>query len=69
MIEPTQVNNSYPICAACGSRDVLRDAFASWDKVRNQWELHSTYDYMICGDCESENIQWTFDTEQNLNED
>lgn len=50
-----------PYCSACGSTDIAKDAFATWDMKSQQWELHSTYDNSKClnEDCEADDsIEW-----------
>ncbi|MDX5370355.1 MAG: hypothetical protein LPL29_13365 [Alphaproteobacteria bacterium] len=41
-------------CGTCGSEDVRKDAFAEWDFDKQEWVLHSFYDYAYCEDCEGE---------------
>jgi len=41
-------------CSECGSKDVLVDAWASWDEVNQEWELSSTFDQAFCEDYNSE---------------
>ena len=43
-------------CQQCGSTEVLKDAYASWDPVAQEWYLHSVYDDMICEHCGSNDI-------------
>ncbi len=35
-------------CPKCGSRDVVTDACAAWDRATQTWELRSTHDAMTC---------------------
>jgi hypothetical protein len=42
------------VCSYCGSEDVKVDAFASWNKDENKWELESVYEKGICDDCDGE---------------
>lgn len=42
------------ICASCGSDDVWRDAYASWDKKTQQWVLADVYDHGFCSQCDGE---------------
>ena len=42
------------VCRTCGSEDVFADAWASWDKVGQRWELASTYDAAYCNRCGEE---------------
>ena len=41
-------------CSWCGSRDVYRDAYASWNIATQCWELSNVYDNGYCADCEGE---------------
>ena len=41
-------------CEECGSKNVRRDAFASWDEENQQWELSEVFDNGVCQDCEDE---------------
>lgn len=50
-----------PFCKSCGSDQILIDAFGQWDAESQQWELHSTYDNVVCnGDCDGgeTTIEW-----------
>lgn len=49
-----------PKCTACGSSDVLKDAFAVWDEENQEWVLSSTYDNNFCSDCgtSSDELVW-----------
>ncbi len=52
-------NPSHPVCGDCGSTDVRKDAYAAWNEITREWELHSTFDYTICNDCGAEDsIEW-----------
>ena len=42
------------VCTTCGSDDVVRDAWAAWDKDTQAWELHSIYDNAFCNTCSGE---------------
>jgi hypothetical protein len=42
------------ICSSCGSKNVMRDAWAEWDEDAQDWTLHSTLDQGYCEDCEGE---------------
>jgi len=44
-------------CAQCGSRNVIRDAFAQWNLSAQVWEMSGTNDYLYCGDCDSTDIK------------
>lgn len=41
-------------CEECGSTDVRRDAWASWDEEIQDWVLCEVYDSSFCIDCEIE---------------
>lgn len=50
-----------PYCARCGSTEIAKDAFATWNVETQQWELYSTYDASKClnEDCEADDtIEW-----------
>lgn len=48
----------YPVCAACGSEDVLRDAYAVWNREKGEWVLLDTYDSYDCNECNATRIRW-----------
>ena len=51
-----------PRCSACGSRDVVRDAWAGWDEDQACWVLDTVFDHMLCQACDrSTDIVWTHD--------
>lgn len=39
-------------CPHCGSEDILKDAWATWDIEKQEWTLHSHYHDYLCNDCE-----------------
>lgn len=39
------------VCSNCGSSDVLRDAWASWNTQTQQWELENVFDEAWCDNC------------------
>jgi len=39
------------ICADCGSKNVRRDAWASWNEEKQDWQLHNVFDDVFCEDC------------------
>lgn len=43
-----------PICAACKSDEIRKDAYAVWDVEKQEWVLHSVYDSTICECCGTE---------------
>lgn len=53
-----------PICTACKSEAVLRDAWAIWNKLRGRWELQAVFDTCHCSKCDaSTQIDWQADQE------
>jgi hypothetical protein len=42
------------VCERCKGRDVRRDAYAAWNVVSQEWELHAVYDQGYCEDCGGE---------------
>ena len=42
------------VCATCGSRDVLRDAYAAWSDEAQDWELSTVFDQGYCETCGGE---------------
>ena len=42
------------VCGACGSADVMRDAWAEWSEENQSWELGAVFDAGFCGDCDGE---------------
>lgn len=40
------------ICSQCGSDDVKRDAWATWDEDAQQWVLDNVFDEAWCDACE-----------------
>jgi hypothetical protein len=55
---------AYPICAGCGSRDVVRDAWAEWNFATVEWVLKTTFDHFICDTCGEETTPvWKLDKE------
>lgn len=41
-------------CSSCGSDDILRDAWASWDFLSQTWVLDNVFDQAYCEDCEGD---------------
>jgi len=39
-------------CKTCGSEDVVRDAWASWDVDLQKWILADIFDHAFCNACE-----------------
>lgn len=42
------------VCEECGSRKVLRDAWAAWNISAQCWELSTTFENGWCDDCRGE---------------
>lgn len=42
------------VCGTCGSDDVRRDAWASWDDETQDWVLGEVFDAGHCNRCEGE---------------
>ena len=42
------------VCASCGSDEVMRDAWAVWDDVKQDWVLGAVFDAGFCEKCEGE---------------
>lgn len=36
------------VCRDCGSTSVLRDAYAEWDSVNQEWTLENVFDDAVC---------------------
>jgi len=56
---PDQPSAEFPVCTACGSERVVRDAWASWDAESQDWQLDAVFDYSFCLSCEEEaGMEW-----------
>jgi len=44
------------VCSHCGSRSVLRDAYAAWNVDSQNWELSAVFDQGTCDDCGCERM-------------
>lgn len=42
------------VCSVCGSKDVVRDAWAEWDFEAQEWVLQNVFDNAYCETCEGE---------------
>ncbi|MCY1456569.1 hypothetical protein D9M71_737980 [compost metagenome] len=42
------------VCRHCGSENVLKDAWVSWNTDAQDWELECVLDHTYCEDCEKE---------------
>lgn len=51
--EPVGEIGAAPVCRNCGSDDVVKDAWASWNPVTGDWELSETFDEGYCRACEA----------------
>lgn len=48
-----------PVCSDCGSAEVFRDAYASWDIDTQQWIMQAVYDEAVCDACgDSCSLEW-----------
>lgn len=66
-IEVAGLVGSYPTCAACGSRNVRREACATWDFPMSEWRLETLSDEAHCAACDGvANLLWKLDTEFRL---
>lgn len=41
-------------CSACGSAEVMRDAWAQWDDGEQDWVLGAVFDAAFCAACEND---------------
>ncbi len=39
-------------CGQCGGPNIVKDAYAEWDKDAQEWVLKSVYDYTYCENCD-----------------
>lgn len=42
------------VCSNCGSDDVRRDAWATWDEGAQDWTLGEVFDQGFCAACDGE---------------
>ena len=42
---------AYPVCGACGSSKIRRDAWAEWNMATREWELQNIFDDFCCDNC------------------
>jgi Protein of unknown function (DUF3768) len=55
---------AYPVCGACGSSKIRRDAWAEWNLATREWELQNIFDDFCCDTCgESSTPKWEIDAE------
>lgn len=50
------VATHYPVCATCGSTDVMRDAWATFEPLTNSWVLGDVWQGMTCRTCDQTEI-------------
>lgn len=50
------VATHFPACAACGSTDVARDAWATFEPLTNSWLLGDVWQGMSCRSCDADSI-------------
>lgn len=61
-IDIADLVGTYPTCGACGSRLVVRDAWAEWDFAQRQWALKTVFDDFACETCGGEtSLDWKLD--------
>ena len=56
----TKTNPVRPLCSACGSDNITRDALVCWDDEAQRWEVSNVLDDATCEDCEASGnvIEW-----------
>ncbi len=53
---------AYPTCGQCGSKHVVRDAWAEWSVGAGDWVLKAVFDAFACDKCGEENTPvWKID--------
>jgi hypothetical protein len=54
------MKKEYPVCSFCGSDNVRADAYAQWNRDRQEWELTTTFDKgAVCEPCGGEtSLEW-----------
>jgi hypothetical protein len=53
---------AYPICDRCKSKQVVRDAWATWNMLTGEWLLKAIFDAFACDACGEEcNPVWALD--------
>ncbi len=50
-IEKEDLVGAYPTCGHCGSAAVVRDAWAGWSLLTQEWTLKSLFDSYACDVC------------------
>ena len=62
--DTTDLVGAYPTCGNCGSRSVVRDAWAEWNQLIADWELKTVFDAFACEACgEAITPTWQVDQE------
>lgn len=55
---------AYPVCGACGSPKIHRDAWANWNMATREWDLQNILDDFCCDDCGLIDLpEWKLDKE------
>jgi uncharacterized protein DUF3768 len=63
-IDIADLVGAYPTCGTCGSRDVVRDAWAEWNFATGEWMLKTIFDHFACDKCGGETTPvWNLDKE------
>ena len=53
---------AYPVCGACGSNKIRRDASATWNMATREWELQNIFDDFCCDNCDLSGVpEWMLD--------
>lgn len=66
-IEIAGLVGAYPTCAACGSRNVRREAWATWHFPTSEWVLGTMSEQGHCEACAGEaSLLWKLDAEFRL---
>lgn len=48
------MNKVEKVCCHCQGTNVVKDAWAEWDKEKQEWVLSQVFDNAYCQDCESD---------------
>lgn len=63
-IEIWELVGAYPTCGNCGSKKVVRDAWAEWNIASGDWILKAVFDEFACEQCGQNNAPvWKLDEE------
>ena len=53
---------AFPVCRGCGSKAVVRDAWAEWSMASQNWQLKTVFDHFACDNCGDEGLpDWRID--------